>query len=522
MIFIGPNLSDPNAHFITNVVDSIGSKNDLVLDLHELDDKWELFDRIRKHLVAVSEEFIIYNAKENEDFFFFVKQYFPELKFVIFFSDDEWRHANYDRYLALYADAFTIAVKANIEVYQQYGLEPFYMRWACNPNMFYPVPQKCKNIDVSFIGSPYGPRVDYIRFLVTNGINVRVYGYGWDRFSDIRSNWGGFLSHEELLGVISQSKINLNFLWTSAQEDRSTIKGRTLELSACRAFQLSNYTDEFINYGFVDGENIAVFNDKDDLLEKIRHYLKYDSEREVIACEAYKHVLRDHTWKQRFLAVFDRLRKRAIVPTKPFRKFLILVLVHQDVKHQIRFDDERLDIRIVDPESDWTDGVNAMDGVVLLNHDSSLNNESLYMMAFGLYVDKSNMIAANFYVGSGNCNYWIRFRDLLMEKKRGLLRKLPISCMMFSGAYAAEHGCKLVPDDIHHKVSYIEYPSFWIKLPYYQSRKLRFYFGFHRDPRKLFKEYIRQLKLGQALSLGIDKFWQRRLRNSGKKNETYS
>jgi len=509
MIFIGPSLSDPGEHFNTNIVSCIGLGQDLVIDLRKNADRNEIYTKITAHLDKYDEQYLIYNAYENEDFFIGLKDLFPDLQLITVFSDDEWRHSNYDRYLALYADIFTIAVKENIERYRKYGCEPFYMQWACNPGMFYPLQDICQDIEVSFIGSAYGQRVDYLRFLIANGVNVRVYGKGWRRFSAIRPHYGGYLSHEKTLEVISRSKINLNFLWTSADKDRCTVKGRTLELSACRAFQLSNQTEELANYGYADGESIAVFRDKAELLGKIRYYLEHDNKRETIAQAAYQHVLKNHTWKQRFDIIFDQLEKHSDYSSKSLPGYSVLVLAHRGIKHQIRCEDARLDIRIVDPGSDWQNAAGDMDGVISLCQDSSLNNEALYMMVFGLVADKAQIIAANFYLSSSNNRRWIRFRDNFMESRRKLLEMLPLSCLMFSSAYAIEHGCTLDPGENHLHVSYIEYPGFWIRLPYIRSRKLRLFFEFHRDPRQQLKDLILGLQLGRALSLCMDKTWQK-------------
>jgi len=396
-----------------------------------------------------------------------------------------------------------------LEKYHAYGLDAFYMQWACNPEMFHPLPEQVKDLDVSFIGAAYGQRTEYVRFLIANGVSIRVFGRGWDRHSDIRPFWGGYLSHKTMLEVIGRSRINLNFLWTSAEKERCTIKGRTLELSACRAFQLSNYTDEFENYGFADGENIAIFHDKQDALEKIHYYLEHDEERETIASKAYDHVLQHHTWRQRFQDIFERLGNEYPKPIQAGDKYRIMLLASKGVHHQVGADDERLDVCFIDPDSDWKEAASGMDGVVRLEQSSTINKESLYMMAFGLTADKSDIIAANFYVGSDARRYWIRFIDRMMEKKREMLQMLPSSCLMFSGKYAAEHGCKIDSGLRQGKVSYVEYPSFWIKLPYYQSRMLRLYFAYHGDSLRRFRANIQALELCQALSLGVDKIWQK-------------
>lgn len=193
MIFIGWELSDPKAHFVTNIVDSIGSGDDLIVDLRQVWDWDEIARLIREHCSRVHEQFVIYNAHTNESLPLHFKRDFYSLKLITFFSDDEWRYANYDRYLALFSDVFTVAVKDNIVRYRACGLEHVhYLRWGCNPALFHPVAGLEFIYDVTFIGAAYGNRVDYARHLVRAGVRLKVYGPGWSRYDDMREHWGGF------------------------------------------------------------------------------------------------------------------------------------------------------------------------------------------------------------------------------------------------------------------------------------------------------------------------------------------
>ena len=542
MIFIGPELSDAHAHFVTNIVACIGMGDDLVIDLHKVNKKEDVYEQITTYLQNHDDRFVIYNAYEDENFFIEFKQRFPGLYLLIFFSDDEWRHSNYDRYLALYSTVFTIAAKNNLHLYHEYGLKPFYMQWACNPAIFHPLPME-KKYDVTFIGAAYGKRIEYIKFLIDSGVDVRVFGHGWDAERTIRPHWGGYLSVVEMLEVINSSVINLNFLWTSSScmkrknthiepsddcdlnnlklerdtqinevNSRFMIKGRSLELPACMAFQLCNFMSDLENYGFKDEENIAVFRNKHELLEKINYYLSHEMERKKIAKNSYEHVINNHTWKKRFNALFEKFDKKGDEYLIEVRKYSILVIVQDNVDHQIKLGDERLNIKIIGAENNWKSKADNVDGVIYLKHDSTINNESLYMMAFGLVVDKTDMIAANFYIASSHEQHWIRFKDILMENRRKLLLKLPNECFMFSGKFAYNAGCKLPCNLGESTVSYIEYPSFELYLPYLPARKLRLYFGRHRNSRQRFIELIRRMRFGKALSLGADKIWQKILK----------
>lgn len=513
MIFIGQELSDSGAHFRTNIVAAIGGKDDLIIDLYEHGDKEAIYRLIADHLKVYNERFVIYNAYEDEDFFIGFNHVFPKLKLITFFSDDAWRHANYNRYLALYSNISYITDEKHSARYDDYGVKSYNMTWSCNPDNFYPLSEE-KKYDVSFVGAAYGLRIEYIRYLISEGIDVRVFGRGWGRFWSIKKHYGGILTHADMLRVFSQSKINLNFLWTSADPESSVIKGRVMELAACKGFQLSSPASDFKCNGFVDRNNIAIFDNKQGMIDKIKYYLTHEEECRTIATRAYEHVLQNHTWQQKFRDLFDCLEHIPAKARGNGRKYRIMVLVWDGVRHQIRFDDERLDILTADSKSNWQDKLADVNGVVQLSRDSSINNETLYMMVFGLVADGADIIATNFYAGSRtDSGSWIRFRDRLVERKRKLLRMLPVECLMFSSAYATGQGCKLPRDLDRLKVSYVEHPSFSIALPWYYACELRLYFGHHDDSMNRMIAYMKGLRIDKAVLLGVNKIWQRTLKN---------
>jgi len=503
MIFIGAELSDPHAHFVTNIIACIGTGDDLVIDLLKVNESSEIFDCIAAHLKKYHEDYVIYNAYTDDDFFLSFKKNFPRLKLITVFSDDEWRHSNYDRYLALFSDVFTVAVKENIKCYLSNGLSHVhYMQWACNPEQFHPIGDNDEPYDVTFIGAAYGKRVDYIRYLLRQGIDIKVFGPHWNRYRDIQEHWGGFLSSQDMLKIISRSRINLNFLWTSRDPDRTTIKGRTLELAACRAFQLSNYTDEFGNYGFLPGKNIGVFEDKADLLEKIRYYLDHADERQKIADAAYHFVLKQHTWESEFGKLFSRIEQNDFSPMS-VPCFRVLVIAAEDVKHGVAVQDVRMDITLVSDSRSIPDA-REYHGVIRLNHDSTINNDTLYMMAFGLIADNATFTLANFYLGRDK--YWIHFRDTYIQSCGKRTKMLPEESIMVSGKVWGNHMSILAKGE--GSMAFVESPSFSIDLPYFKSRLLRFFFCDHGDTRARIRQCVQERRFPMLVSIITDKLWQ--------------
>jgi hypothetical protein len=512
MIFIGPNLSEPNAHFVTNIVDCIGSAGqDLVLDLRRNKDSNSIFKAIREHCIIKYEKLVIYNACEDEEFFISFKNQFPELTLFTFFSDDEWRHLNYDRYIALYSDFFSIAVKGNIDKYLHYGMSNvIYVQWACNPKSFYPLPHRVKLYDVTFIGAPYGKRTEYIRYLVEKGVSVKVFGNGWKKEKDLKSCWGGYLTNRGMLEVISTSKINLNFLWTSRQPDITTIKGRSLELAACKAFQLSNYTTEFENYGFFDGTNIATFGSKEEMLEKVKYYLKNEHERTRIADSSYDYVLKEHTWEKRFGYIFRILQKGKKENYVSIPKILVVLL--RDITHNIESIEQRVQIEVIPLSKAEKVQFEKYNGIIFLERESTMNSNAILMMAFALVQDNSSFVISNFYLsGKGKQpDIWIRFREEMITKAPKRLNLLPLEAIMMSSASASQF-VKTRKRFFNGKFSIVEYPCFTItKLKPLRKIVLRMFFGEY-NKKKEFKSKLTSWKFLEAANILVDHLFQKRI-----------
>ena len=128
-----------------------------------------------------------------------------------------------------------------------------------------------------------------------------------------------------MVQVINQSKINLNLsnsvswdlryllsspraLYTALRSAKRVeqIKARPFEINGCGGFQLSYYVEGLEQY-YEIGQEIAVYLDMDDLINKVNYYLAYEDEREAIAERGYQRTLSEHTYKQRFQSVLTQM-----------------------------------------------------------------------------------------------------------------------------------------------------------------------------------------------------------------------
>lgn len=104
---------------------------------------------------------------------------------------------------------------------------------------------------------------------------------------------GGTVSYDiEMPRVFRTSRINLNITL------RSIISGiplRALDIMGAGGFLLSNYQTELAEY-FVDGEEVVLFESKEDLLAKATYYIEHEEERQEIAYRGWKKVQEEFSY----------------------------------------------------------------------------------------------------------------------------------------------------------------------------------------------------------------------------------
>lgn len=274
------------------------------------------------------------------------------------FCDDHWRFEQYSRLWAPCFQWVVTTAESALPKYAQIGYHNVIKsQWACNTFLYrrMNLPQ---DYDVTFIGQPYGTRRTIIEQLRHTGINVRTWGQGWD---------SGRVSQGDMIQIFNQSRINLNLTGpygtsspngriSSAAESSITsrlldripfvramkitgkaldlnqrasssacdhsepvggpteqIKGRTFEVPGCGGFLLTGKADNLSEYYDI-GKEVVCFHDIDDMVQKIRYYLKYEDERTAIARAGYERTLREHTYERRFKEIFAQigLRDRSV------------------------------------------------------------------------------------------------------------------------------------------------------------------------------------------------------------------
>lgn len=235
--------------------------------------------------------------------------------------------------IAPHYDYCMIPEREALHKYIDVDANPVHIQMAANPDIYKPYPLSRK-YDVTFVGQNYLSRQDYVEYLYRNGIDVHVWGPKWERIlmpskrgiiNRVKSKLGlnksvlldtpvcGPLSDEELIKMYSRSKISLNFsevVVLDKDYDTGAIKRhirlRDFEAPMSGAFYITGYQDELKEYYEIDNE-IVCYDTKEELLEKIRYYLKHPDEAETIRKAGHNKALKDHTWENRFKDLFNKI-----------------------------------------------------------------------------------------------------------------------------------------------------------------------------------------------------------------------
>jgi hypothetical protein len=135
---------------------------------------------------------------------------------------------------------------------------------------------------VGFIGQWEPQRANSLDYLAKSGIEVRVWGYTWERCTTRHKNlklenkpvWG-----DDYARTICSFDINLCFLRKVNRDLQTT---RSIEIPACGAFMLAERTDEHLAL-FEEGKEAAYFSSDEELVDKVKYYLAHEDQRKRIA-----------------------------------------------------------------------------------------------------------------------------------------------------------------------------------------------------------------------------------------------
>lgn len=175
---------------------------------------------------------------------------------------------------------------------------------AGNPNAYQKAISKTeitKIYDVTFIGRLdrlHKHRLHTLNYLISMGVDLSI--WTWDEckeyvenFPLVKSRIIGSVYGKDMVKVIAKSKIVLN-IHILTQPYGGNL--RLFEIPSAKSFQIA---DKCPCDWFIDGYEIILYKDNDDLLNKINYYLANEQERNEISNNGYNRILKDHKYVYR-------------------------------------------------------------------------------------------------------------------------------------------------------------------------------------------------------------------------------
>ncbi len=164
--------------------------------------------------------------------------------------------------------------------------------------------------EVGFIGTYEKERADTILYLAGKGINIRVWGNGWEKCRGLQQNLrieGIPLYGDDYAKALCSFDINLAFL-RKINRDRQT--ARSIEIPATGSFMLAERSDEHLEL-FEEGKEAEFFGTDDECLSKINYYLENAEKRKSIAQAGYSRCVNSkYSYHDRLKLLLDHISNR--------------------------------------------------------------------------------------------------------------------------------------------------------------------------------------------------------------------
>lgn len=236
-----------------------------------------------------------------------------QIKTAVWFTEDPYymdQTANLSNY---YDFVFTID-SAALEFYRKNGHKhAYHLPLATEPEIFKPKEKKAPyKSEICIVGFPYPERIQYIQLLLQNtNYNITVVGK-WKKPLYPFQNHPKLVIHDRWVepsvaaDFYNGANIVLNTHRPSNLKQNknqlgiegNTINNRTYDVASCCSFQLLEYKEDLPSH-FIENKEMVSFKNDQELIEKIDHFMQSEDERQKIATNARKRVLKDHTFKHR-------------------------------------------------------------------------------------------------------------------------------------------------------------------------------------------------------------------------------
>ncbi len=199
-----------------------------------------------------------------------------------------------------------------VEIFRDQGLgKVYWLPFACDPRCHSPVELSEKDKKkyankVVFVGSFYPERANVLESV--SDLDIAVWGPYWKRLEENsplkRKVKDAKLNYDEWVKIYNTAEIVLVIHYNTGGVPCNQASPKLYEALACGKFVLADNQKD-ARALFEDGRHMVFFEDEGDLRKKIDYYLGHPEERERIAAEGRKEVLKEHTYKNRIKKILE-------------------------------------------------------------------------------------------------------------------------------------------------------------------------------------------------------------------------
>ncbi len=301
--------------------------DDTLFYIREITSNKNHYDALVEKFTALLSEFILARCEEFQpdivinlaqapvttDCIERIKHY--GVKTAYWFVED-FRFMEYWKQVAGSVDHFfTIQKDDFFEEMKQSGLDNYhYLPMAAYPQVHRPVDlseeeKKYYGSEISFVGAGYYNRKHFFNGFIDH--DLKIWGTDWDMHSKLAGfiqRSGSRVDTDEIVRIYNASRININLHSSTYHKGVNPfgdfVNPRTFEIMSCGGFQLVDRRSGLDGL-FEEGEEVVIFNDQNDLRQKIQHYREHPEEAKRISEKGRNRVLRDHTYEKRMQEMLE-------------------------------------------------------------------------------------------------------------------------------------------------------------------------------------------------------------------------
>lgn len=192
-----------------------------------------------------------------------------------------------------------------------------YLPHAVSTTAFYPMPDVVKRYDLCFVGKHGDKRQKLIEAALKVTDNIVIYGPRWreknltnPKLSSLCK--GAYIAGDDLNRLYNESRLVLNVTgWDGAHGSQpSGLNMRILEVPATQSCLLTDRIRE-LNQIFVEDQDVLVFDNEAELIQKLTWALAHPEQRQTVAAAGYRVVSASYSYEHtvtKILGEFEKVR----------------------------------------------------------------------------------------------------------------------------------------------------------------------------------------------------------------------